>query len=787
MHTRSVTSGFVLAAVLTGVAVLALVRLGTVSAQQEPWPRIWTIYGDRSMSRMNLFKTAGMEMTDPMWAHLHKSMSDAQSVDLGMKGTDVRSNEKPLPTVTDVQVRWLVKGRPVSDWLDTPFAFTLKIDNPGLPETDGIFDISIDMQGPGKMNYTFTPLFLHLYRGRPVDPEVPVCSRDVQYDDQGEVQGPGCRYIKYADMHRVGRPADPTVTPWHGPTWQEPGLYQEELMPHTNIFHGQQMWWEEPYDGVSAGLKFARAMVPKWDEEHRGLRVNWHHDRFPFVDGPRGIGWTSTYIMGQVDLQGNFCFVEAGGPLRCMDPTGTIVTKVGWHVTPGKDPVWVLKTLEQVRRNETFEGVFVSGRYTDGSDDGFRTPLDLAIDPKNASIYYVAGYEDQVIWKADCTTFPTAPCQVSVFAGDPAHSYGFKDGSGTAARLNGPASLVFDPICDCLYVADQNNDAIRKITRAGVVTTLFGSPGQDRRQIARGVTVSDRYVVQGQNRTAAKDHYVRGGYSSTTLETYLPQAIRVDSKGDIILLDIGFGSIRRVNPTTLEATHLAVLTQRFDHNDEGAPTGGITGSSRGFAFLDVDRWGTTGPIDQIYFGVFQGSGCDGETAEHVNEAYCVMPSTGAPAHFVFPRVWDPLPDGWGPREATSPPHYYWLMQVDPRGALILGGGGEHGLTRLRKQKTGDVTFKDDNALLAYGDGKMLWKFGQGGLEPTPVLRNGSEAHSYLGLPDATDYKNATDAQIVAAFGFGSYKPQDRVTLINFIRLNAWRTPPPATPSSKRVR
>ena len=94
------------------------------------------------------------------------------------------------------------------------------------------------------------------------------------------------------------------------------------------------------------------------------------------------------------------------------------------------------------------------------------------------------------------------------------------------------------------------------------------------------------------------------------------------------------------------------------------------------------------------------------------------------------------------------------------------------------------TGTNEDALIKYDRAKQLWKFGQGGLEPTPVLRNGSEAHSFLGLPDATDFKNATDAQIVAAFGFGSYKPDDRALLINFVRLNAWRVAAPTTQSKK---
>jgi hypothetical protein len=134
----------------------------------------------------------------------------------------------------------------------------------------------------------------------------------------------------------------------------EAGLYQEELMPHTNLFQPQQMWWEEPYDGLNAGLKFARAMVLKW-EEHRGLRVNWHHDKFPFVDGPRGIGWTSTYIMGQVDrrkllLRRNRRPTKVHGPNRHHRDQGGMA-RHAWE-----DPVGAQDVAQQVRHNETFEG-----------------------------------------------------------------------------------------------------------------------------------------------------------------------------------------------------------------------------------------------------------------------------------------------------------------------------------------------------------------------------------------------------------------------------------------------
>ena len=114
--------------------------------------------------------------------------------------------------------------------------------------------------------------------------------------------------------------------------------------------------------------------------------------------------------------------------------------------------------------------VSAQGDVTFLPDFPFGSPaffLGMACDSKGD--LYAIGRGSHVIYKLVNGAY--VPC---AGASDPSVG-GFLDGVGTAARLRLPQSPAFDSQ-DNLYFIDQGNNAIRKVTPAGVVSTLAGAP-----------------------------------------------------------------------------------------------------------------------------------------------------------------------------------------------------------------------------------------------------------------------------------------------------------------------
>ncbi len=102
-----------------------------------------------------------------------------------------------------------------------------------------------------------------------------------------------------------------------------------------------------------------------------------------------------------------------------------------------------------------------------GTAASFNTPAGIVYDPVSGAIY-IADFANNQVRKM------TTAGVVTLFAGSATGASGATNGTGSAALFNGPNGIAVDASGN-VYVADQNNNEIREITPAGVVTLFAGS------------------------------------------------------------------------------------------------------------------------------------------------------------------------------------------------------------------------------------------------------------------------------------------------------------------------
>ena len=180
-----------------------------------------------------------------------------------------------------------------------------------------------------------------------------------------------------------------------------------------------------------------------------------------------------------------------------------------------------------------------------GSAARFAWPIGVAVD--STGNVYVADNGNDTIRKV-------TPAGVVTTLAGLAGSSGSADGTGSAARFYGPSGVAVDSAGN-VYVADTGNYTIRKVTPAGVVTTLAGLAGTEGSADGTG--------------SAARFSY--------------PSGVAVDSAGNVYVADTGNNTIRKVTPagvvTTLAGTRRPNQAAR---TARAAP--------RGFPILPAWRW-----------------------------------------------------------------------------------------------------------------------------------------------------------------------------------------------------
>ncbi|MGC2458290.1 MAG: NHL repeat-containing protein [Gallionellaceae bacterium] len=289
------------------------------------------------------------------------------------------------------------------------------------------------------------------------------------------------------------------------------------------------------------------------------------------------------------DSAGNLYVVDYGNnTIRKITPAGVVSTLAG---TPG------------IQGSADGTGVKASFAY----------PTGIATD--SAGNVYVADFGNSTIRKI-------APDgRVTTLAGNPG-VYGNADGTGAAANFSYPSDVATDSVGN-VYVADSLNRAIRKITPAGVVSTLVGSgtwaaagcdyPGGIATDSAGNVYVVDygnksspvgppvpiqlestirKITPSGVVTTLAGTPGVIGsadGKGGAASFNY-PGGIATDSAGNVYVADFGNNTIRKITPTGVVSTVVGV-TGQFGFMPGALP--GMLSMPRGVAISGTALYITT--------------------------------------------------------------------------------------------------------------------------------------------------------------------------------------------------
>ena len=200
----------------------------------------------------------------------------------------------------------------------------------------------------------------------------------------------------------------------------------------------------------------------------------------------------------------------AGSAARFSQPIGIAVTVAG-TIYVGDASNRTIRSITSTGVVSTLAGLAGIGGSTDGSGSAarFGRPVGIAVSAATGNLY--VGDQGNTVRAI------TPGGMVSTLAGL-AGNPGIADGS-SAARFNNPWGAAVDAAGN-VYVADRLSHTIRKITPAGVVSTLAGLAGS----------------FGSANGTGSEARFQN------------PRSLAVDAAGNIYVADSGNNAIRKITP-----------------------------------------------------------------------------------------------------------------------------------------------------------------------------------------------------------------------------------------------
>jgi sugar lactone lactonase YvrE len=248
----------------------------------------------------------------------------------------------------------------------------------------------------------------------------------------------------------------------------------------------------------------------------------------PPVDGVGAAARFNVLTGITVDTDGNLYVTDtflATGRIRKIAPDGTVTTRL--------ESIYGLGIVSDPARNLFVARNAVAASIDRIPPDGPVTEVATLQGPRGitrdaAGNLYVTntGRDFGPLGQAafSCTIEKITPAgTVTTLAGSRAsgefdNTCGSADGAGAAAKISRNAHALTIDASDNLYVADTGNHTIRKVTPAGLVTTLAGTAGQS--GAIDGTGAAARFNA--------------------------PQGITIDAAGNLYVADTGNHTVRKV-------------------------------------------------------------------------------------------------------------------------------------------------------------------------------------------------------------------------------------------------
>src|SRR3989449_668583 len=185
---------------------------------------------------------------------------------------------------------------------------------------------------------------------------------------------------------------------------------------------------------------------------------------------------------------------------------------------------------------------------------------------------------------------------ISTIAGNGKERFEGDGGAATSASLNGPRGVAVDPAGN-VYIADRGNSRIRKVDTVGLISTIAGN-GTSGFTGDGGLATAASFVAYRVARDSAGNLYVADGSSkrirkvsaagiittvagrgtgqssgdggpATLAELIQPLGVAVDPAGNVYIADEGSNRIRKVNTAGIISTIAGNGKQGFD--GDGGP------------------------------------------------------------------------------------------------------------------------------------------------------------------------------------------------------------------------